>query len=55
MEVNNSSTPQIFATKLESDEKSKAVAMLRRALDEQRDLTLRLTNEQVFSFQGLSF
>ncbi|KAL5258826.1 hypothetical protein ACHWQZ_G009330 [Mnemiopsis leidyi] len=37
---------QIFATKLESDEKSKAVAMLRRALDEQRDLTLRLTNEQ---------
>ncbi|XP_063679698.1 centrosomal protein of 131 kDa-like isoform X2 [Bolinopsis microptera] len=37
---------QIFATKLESDEKAKAVAMLRRALDEQRDLTLRLTSEQ---------
>ena len=37
---------QVFATKLESDEKAKAVAMLRRALDEQRDLTVRLTSEQ---------
>ena len=37
---------RVFATKLESDEKAKAVAMLRRALDEQRDLTLRLTSEQ---------
>ena len=41
---------QIFATKLESDEKSKAVTMMRRALDEQRDLTLRLTSEQVRYF-----
>ena len=37
---------QVFATKLESDEKSKAVMMLQRAVGEQRDLTLRLTTEQ---------
>ena len=36
----------MFATKLESDERAKGVAMLQRALDEQRDLTLRLTTEQ---------
>ena len=46
---------QVFASRLECEEKAKAVVMLQRALDEQRDLTLRLTNEQVYLETNYSF